>query len=130
MLFFVANVESAKHWYSDLLGETPYFDEEGYVAFRLANVTIGLHPNDEKNASGAGGQVTYWHVSDIQQTSAHFGEQGCHKSRGSIIGVDQIPVCQLIDPFGTLWGLARNLKAFNTWTRIVVAFDGCYKGVT
>ena len=73
----------------------------------MANVTVGLHPNDEKNASGAGGQVTYWRVSDIQQTIAHFEKHGCHKYRGPIIGVDQIPVCQLIDPFGNVWGLVE-----------------------
>ena len=101
-LFFVANVESAKHWYSDLLGEKPYFDEEGYVAFRLANVTVGLHPNDEKNASGVGGQVTYWRVSDIQQTIAHFEKHGCHKYRGPII---------VIDPFGNVWGLVEKSES-------------------
>ena len=77
----------------------------------MANVTIGLDPNDEKNASGAGGQVTYWLVFDIQQTIAHFGEHGCHKSRGPSIGVDQIPVRQLIDPFGIVWGLVEKSES-------------------
>ncbi len=109
VLFFVANVESAKQWYSDLLGENPYFDEEGYVAFRLANVTIGLHPNDEKNKSGADGQVVYWRVSAIQKAIAHFEDHGCQKYREPIIGVDGVTVCQLIDPFGNVWGFVEKL---------------------
>jgi catechol 2,3-dioxygenase-like lactoylglutathione lyase family enzyme len=51
VLFFVPNVQEAKHWYGDLLGVGPYFDDEGYCAFHLTNATVGLHPSDEKNGT-------------------------------------------------------------------------------
>lgn len=107
VLFFVPNVQEAKHWYGDLLGVGPYFDDEGYCAFHLANATVGLHPSDEKNGSGAAGQVTYWRVSNIQETIAHFESHGCREYRGPIFGVDQVWVCQIIDPFGNIWGLVE-----------------------
>lgn len=105
VLYFVPDVQTAKHWYGDLLGVEPYFDQEGYCAFRLANITVGLHPSDEKNSSGIAGQVTYWRVSDIQKTIAHFELNGCRKFRGPTFGVDRVWVCQIMDPFGDVWGL-------------------------
>ncbi|MFX4301114.1 VOC family protein [Alicyclobacillus tolerans] len=107
VLFFVPDVQVAKRWYGELLGVEPYFDHEGYCAFRLANVTVGLHPSDEKNSSGVAGQVTYWRVSDILKTIAHFESHGCSKFRGPTFGVDQVWVCQVKDPFENVWGLVQ-----------------------
>lgn len=107
VLLFVPNVQAAKHWYGELLGEYPEFDDEGYVAFRLGNVRVGLHPADDKNQAGVAGQVTYWRVSDLHETIEYFQSHGCRLYRGPILGVDQVWVCQLIDPFGNLWGLVQ-----------------------
>ena len=111
VLFFVPDVQVAKRWYGELLGVEPYFDHEGYCTFRLANVTVGLHPSDEKkNSSRIAGQVTYWRVSDIQKTIAHFESHGCSKFRGPTFGVDQVWVCQVKDPFENVWGLVQRAE--------------------
>lgn len=107
VLMFVPDVQAAKPWYAGLLGSAPIFDAEGYCAFRLAGSVLGLHPSDEKNTPGTG-QVTYWRVADIQRMIAHFEAHGCHKYRGPILGVDQVWVCQMQDPFGNLWGLVEH----------------------
>lgn len=57
VLFFVPDVRTAKHWYKELLGGDPYFDDDRYCAFRLAGATVGLHTADAKNAAGVAGQV-------------------------------------------------------------------------
>ncbi len=105
VLFFVNNVQQAKKWYIDLLGEPPYFDDENYCAFHLGTATVGLHPSDGKNASGTGGQVVYWRVTDIKKRIKHFESHGCRIYRGPTFGIDKVWICQLIDPFGNVWGL-------------------------
>lgn len=105
VLFFVANVQDSKQWYIELLGKEPYFDYKNYCAFHLANVIVGIHSSDEKTSSGVAGQVTYWRVSDIKKTITHFESHGCQIFRGPIFGIDKVWVCQLMDPFGNVWGL-------------------------
>ncbi|REB05220.1 bleomycin resistance protein [Sporosarcina sp. BI001-red] len=107
VLFFVNNVQDAKQWFIELLGENPYFDDERYCAFYLANATVGLHPSDEKISSGVAGQVTYWRVSDIKKTIAHFESKGCRLFRGPTFGIDKAWICQLMDPFDNVWGLVE-----------------------
>jgi predicted enzyme related to lactoylglutathione lyase len=105
VLFFVENVQEAKVWMMKLLEKKPYFDHEGYCAFHLGSITVGLHPSDSKTVSGVGGQVAYWRVKDIHACIQHFESHGCHLYRGPTFGVDQVWVCQLKDPFGNVWGL-------------------------
>ena len=105
IVFFVPAVQEAKQWFIDLLDKEPYFDDENYCAFHLANASIGIHPNDMKTISGVAGQVTYWRVSDIHESIKHFELHGCTLFRGPIFGIDNVWVCQLIDPFGNAWGL-------------------------
>lgn len=107
VLFFVPNVQEAKQWFIDLLDENPYFDNENYCAFYIANSTIGIHPSDDKVSSGVAGQVTYWRVSDIKESIKHFQSHGCSLFRGPICGVDKVWICQLTDPFGNVWGLVE-----------------------
>ena len=107
VLFFVPDVQDAKQWYIELLGNEPYFDNKNYCAFHLANYTVGIHPSDVKTSSGIAGQVTYWRVSDIKKVIAHFQSHGCHLFRGPKLGIDEVWICQLIDPFGNVWGLVE-----------------------
>lgn len=85
VLFFVDDVQDARQWFIELLGNEPYFDNQNYCAFYLANSTVGIHPSDEKTSSGVAGQVTYWRVSDIKKTIAHFESHGCSLFRGPIM---------------------------------------------
>jgi predicted enzyme related to lactoylglutathione lyase len=105
VLFFVENVQKAKDWYVQLLGNEPFFDDENYCAFHLGTATVGIHPNDGKTTSGVAGQVAYWRVTDIYERIRHFESHGCRLFRGPIFGVDKVWICQLMDPFGNVWGL-------------------------
>jgi predicted enzyme related to lactoylglutathione lyase len=107
VLFFVPDVPTAKKWFVELLGREPYFEVPAYCAFRMANVSVGLHPTDPKTRSGVAGQVTYWRVRDIRRAIAYFETHGCRLFRGPILGVDKMWVCQLTDPFGNAWGLVE-----------------------
>lgn len=107
ILFFVPDVSQAKSWYAHLLGQDPIFDDAGYCAFDFANITVGLHPSDDKTSPGVAGQVAYWRVKDISDTIQHFISHGCTLFRGPILGVDNVWICQLKDPFGNVWGLVQ-----------------------
>ncbi len=106
--FFVPRVQDAKAWYQDVLGEEPAFDSPGYCSFHLAGASVGIHPSDEKTAAGVAGQVAYWRVSDIHKVMAHFETHGCRLFRGPIYGIDGVWVCQMMDPFGNLWGFMES----------------------
>jgi predicted enzyme related to lactoylglutathione lyase len=107
VLFFVPDVQAAKRWMAELLGEPPHFDDPNYCVFHVANASVGIHRADPKTSPGVAGQVTYWRVSSLQRAIAHFESHGCRLFRGPILGVDKVWVCQLLDPFGNAWGLVE-----------------------
>jgi predicted enzyme related to lactoylglutathione lyase len=107
VLFFVPDVQAARPWYAELLGEEPYFDDANYCAFHLANASVGIHRADAKTSPGVAGQVAYWRVRDLRRAISRFESHGCHVFRGPILGVDKVWVCQLLDPFGNAWGLVE-----------------------
>ncbi len=43
ILFLVANIETAKQWYTSVSGYKPYFDQPHYVGFNIGE--LGLDPH-------------------------------------------------------------------------------------
>lgn len=111
ILYFVSDLSGARIWFSDLLGAEPVFEEAGYIAFRLGNTNLGIHPEDQKTSHGVSGQVAYWGVEDLEKAKNYFIEHGCTLFRGPIIGADGVKICQLTDPFGNAWGLVEKQPA-------------------
>jgi catechol 2,3-dioxygenase-like lactoylglutathione lyase family enzyme len=58
----VADLDSAKAWWTDLLGFPPYFDEPFFVGFNVAGYELGLLPDGDPSD----GALTYWGVDDVQ----------------------------------------------------------------
>jgi predicted enzyme related to lactoylglutathione lyase len=101
------DLESAKIWYSKLLGKAPYFDEPFYVGFNVAGFELGLDPSEEKIALGNNVHV-YWGVSNIEQAFAHCLKlQAEPDSEIKNVGGD-IKVATIRDPFGNILGLIEN----------------------
>ena len=59
VVYPVADLTAAKAWYTDLLGQRPYFDEPFYVGFTVGGYELGLMP-----AEDGGSSITYWGVPD------------------------------------------------------------------
>jgi catechol 2,3-dioxygenase-like lactoylglutathione lyase family enzyme len=62
VIYPVADLATAKLWWTTLLGREPYFDQPFYVGFQVAGYELGLLPD----ASPADGALTYWGVESVQ----------------------------------------------------------------
>lgn len=98
------DVESAKAWWTELLGKGPYFDEPFYVGYDVGGYELGLLPT----ADPADGALTYWGVADV--TTAVAAAIGA----GSTIHVEPHDVGEGIvtatvrTPTGNILGLIYN----------------------
>ena len=48
VIYNVEDIETAKKWYSKILGFKPYFDQPFYVGFNVGGYELGLDPNGMK----------------------------------------------------------------------------------
>jgi catechol 2,3-dioxygenase-like lactoylglutathione lyase family enzyme len=46
------DLQRAKAWYSELLGQSPYFDQPFYVGFSVGGFELGLVPEATPSTSG------------------------------------------------------------------------------
>ncbi len=107
-IYHVGDLEAAKRWYADVLGEQPYFDEPFYVGFDVGGFELGLLP-EEGDASRSGtGVITYWGVDDVDAALTRLLELGA-RERGDVQDVgDGIRLATVLDPFGNVFGIIEN----------------------
>ena len=105
--YFVPDVRAARDWMASWLGRPPAVDDASLCQFTVGAGRITLHPADEKAAPGAGGQVTYWALASLDAMAAMmewFASHGGRTLRKPVSGLEGGWVCQLLDPFGNVWG--------------------------
>ena len=51
-IYPVADLDAAKRWYSQVLGQTPYFDQPFYVGFEVGGFELGLLPDGQPGTAG------------------------------------------------------------------------------
>lgn len=61
VIYPVTDLTAATQWWSEFLGETPYFNEPFYVGFNVGGYELGLLPD----ANPTDGALTYWGVPDV-----------------------------------------------------------------
>jgi predicted enzyme related to lactoylglutathione lyase len=105
VIYPVTDLASAKAWYNEVLGSTPYFDEPFYVGYAVGGFELGLIPD---GVPGTDGAVAYWGVPDIAAEFARMQALGA-EARDPVTDVGGgIKVVALKDPFGNLFGLIEN----------------------
>ena len=62
---------------------------------------------DEFNRPGPSGTVPYWTVSDVDATVAEWSQHGASPHRGPKTIMTGERLCQMLDPFGNLFGLRQ-----------------------
>ena len=107
VIYQVDDLQSAKDWYSSILGSKPYFDEPFYVGFNVGGYELGLDPNGEKIIRG-NNAVAFWGVSAIQTASAKLKELGAETIAEATAVGEGIFVAQFKDPFGNVFGIIEN----------------------
>ncbi|RTQ48565.1 VOC family protein [Hymenobacter gummosus] len=106
IVYPVRDLARARQWYTQVLGQPPYFDEPFYVGFSVGGYELGLDPNGP--AAGAGGPVTYWGVADAASAYIRLLELGAqpHEAVHDVGG--GILLGSVHDPFGNAFGIIQN----------------------
>lgn len=107
VFYFVADLAAAAAWYSARLGTGPVTRASQLVMFDLPGVRLTLHEADQFNQPGPSGTVPYWTVSDVDATVAEWSQHGASAHRGPKTIMTGERLCQMLDPFGNLFGLRQ-----------------------
>jgi len=99
------DLEQAKKWYSELLGQSPYFDQPFYVGFSVGGFELGLAP--EATPSTLGPQPL-WGVQNAEAAYARLLELGATPLEPVTEVGEGIKVAAVADPFGNRFGVIEN----------------------
>jgi len=104
-IYPVADLNAAKRWYADMLGQAPSFDQPFYVGFTVGGFELGLLPGGEP---GTGGAQPLWGVADIGAAFERLLALGASEIEAVTAVGDGIQVAAVRDPFGNRLGLIQN----------------------
>ena len=105
VIYPAPDLAAAKAWYSQVLGQPPYFDQPFYVGFTVGGFELGLDPDAIPGSSGA--QVL-WGVADADAAMRRLLELGATVLDAIRDVGDGIKVGAVADPFGNRFGLIEN----------------------
>jgi len=107
VVYPVADIEKAKRFFREIIGNDPYVDSAQYVGYKTADdLEIGLTPSRDGSATSA---IPYWTVDDIAAsvkaleaaggaiahpiTDVGYGLQvaSVKDANGAIVGLRQFP---------------------------------------
>ena len=95
----------AKAWYTQVLGQAPYFDEPFYVGFEVGGFELGLLPDA---TPGITGPQPLWGVADADAAYAHLLALGATTLEPVKDVGGGIKVAAVADPFGNRLGIIEN----------------------
>ena len=105
-VFTVADLDGAKAWYANMLGQPPYFDQPFYVGFNVGGYELGLLPAEAGGAEN--GAVTYWGVPDADVAYARLLALGATEDTPIHDVGDGIRLGVVNDPAGNALGVIYN----------------------
>lgn len=108
VVYQVTDLDRAKAWYTEMLGQPPYFDEPFYVGFNIGGYELGLHPGATGETPKAVGSVTYWGVVDADAAHARLLALGATPHEPIQNVGEGIRLGAVIDPFGNVFGVIAN----------------------
>lgn len=99
LIYPSSDVTTAKAWWTDFLGFSPYFDEPFYVGFNVGGYELGIVASDEIDA----GPTTYWAVDDVAAAVAEalskgaaLREEPSDVGEGIVVGSVTNPLAQIV----------------------------------
>ena len=104
VIYKTADLEASKHWYEDITGKPPYFDQPFYAGFDINGCELGLDP--DMNGVVEGNQsVAYWAVDSVAETLKTMTGKGATlvQPRTNVGGTIHVAIIK--DPFGNTVGL-------------------------
>lgn len=104
-IYPVADLTKAKHWYEQVLGVKPYFDQPFYVGFSVGGFELGLLPN---GTPGTSGPQPLWGVRSASEEFQRLIALGATELEPVTDVGEGIKVAALKDPFGNRLGIIEN----------------------
>jgi predicted enzyme related to lactoylglutathione lyase len=104
-IYPVADLEAAKAWYAQVLGQAPYFDQPFYVGFAVGGFELGLLPGGDASVAGA---QPLWGVANAEQAFARLLSLGAVALEPVTDVGEGIKVAAVKDPFGNRLGIIEN----------------------
>jgi predicted enzyme related to lactoylglutathione lyase len=105
VIYPAPDLAAAKAWYSELLGQAPYFDQPFYVGFAVGGFELGLLPDAQP---GTIGPQPLWGVDDIESTVERLLDLGATELEPVVEVGEGIKVAAVQDPFGNRLGIIEN----------------------
>lgn len=105
VIYLTPDLQRAKRWYAEVLGQEPYFDEPFYVGFAVGGFELGLLSDAKPGVDGA---RPLWGVGDIDAAHARLLAQGATALEPVTDVGGGIRVVAVRDPFGNRLGLIQN----------------------
>jgi predicted enzyme related to lactoylglutathione lyase len=104
-IYPVTDLDAAKRWYGQMLGQAPYFDQPFYVGFAVGGFELGLLPEGQP---GTAGPQALWGVADINAAFARLIALGATPIEPVTEVGEGIKVAAVRDPFGNRLGIIQN----------------------
>ena len=99
------DLQLAKKWYSELLGQSPYFDQAFYVGFSVGGFELGLVPEGTPSTLGP---QPLWGVQNAEAAYVRLIELGATPLEPVTEVGEGIKVAAVTDPFGNRFGVIEN----------------------
>jgi predicted enzyme related to lactoylglutathione lyase len=111
--FYAADLDAAGRWYTEVLGQEPYYVRPGYVEFRVGPHEDELGIIDARYGPAGtpgtpGGAILYWQVGDVQAALDRLVELGATPFQPVTTRGEGFVTASVVDPFGNLLGVMTN----------------------
>lgn len=110
--FQAADLDKAKAWYTQVLGIAPYFEQPGYMEFRLGDYQSEFGIMDSKFAVNKSavpaGAVVYWHVDNLPDSYQRLLSLGANPFEPPRDFGHGFVGASVVDPFGNILGIMYN----------------------
>lgn len=109
IVYGVSDLEKAKEWYRQVLGQEPVFDSPVGVVFLVGTTALSLAPR-AGSSNGKDGATVYWTVDDAVLSHRRLCELGATPNTDltTVVGMRS---ATLKDPFGNVVGILSEVKA-------------------
>lgn len=107
VVYIVDDLKAATKWYTDILGQEPYFNTDFYVGFNVGGYELGLHPQKEPMEKTAN-VYSYWGVDNVEEMYQKLLSNGCTELEKPTDVGEGIILAAVKDPWGNALGVINN----------------------
>jgi methyltransferase (TIGR00027 family) len=108
LVYQVPDLDEAKHWYADILGQQPDYESPFGVNFTIGDHALSLMPGHIPLPDDSGRMAVYWEVEDVDAAYRRMLAAGA-KPHTELRNFHGIRTAKVTDPFGNVLGLTGKI---------------------